>query len=80
MFTDYNVLEGDANYYKQLIESITDEKNNYKEYEFELKTQIDELTIKEKAMMNYNENLQRQLNLFIQNEKRTTKSFEKINH
>ena len=80
MFTDYNVLEGDANYYKQLIESITDEKNNYKEYEFELKTQVDELTIKEKAMMNYNENLQRQLNLFIQNEKRTTKSFEKINH
>lgn len=80
MFTDYNVLEGDANYYKQLIESITDEKNNYKEYEFELKTQIDELTIKEKAMMNYNENLQRQLNLFIQNEKRTTKSFEKINN
>ena len=80
MFTDYNVLEGDANYYKQLIESITDEKNNYKEYEFELKTQIDELTIKEKAMMNYNENLQRQLNLFIQNEKKTTKSFEKINH
>tara|TARA_B110000285_G_C14999355_1_gene550609 strand:+ start:578 stop:745 length:168 start_codon:yes stop_codon:yes gene_type:complete len=52
-----NELEQDENYYRNIIDGIADDKTQVKESEFHFQNQIDEMRIKEKALMSYNENL-----------------------
>lgn len=73
-----NELEQDENYYRNIIDGIADDKTQVKESEFHFQNQIDEMRIKEKALMSYNENLKYQIDSYLKNEEKTAKSFEKI--
>lgn len=64
---EFDILQEDENYYSQVIEGLVEDKNYAKEYEFELQNQIDELRIKEKAMISHQEDLKDQLTRYYYN-------------